>query len=36
LDATSAPATPKAGSSSGAGVLQAPADSIRKLFNKNG
>lgn len=36
LDATSAPATPKAGSSPGVGVLQAPADSIRKLFNKNG
>jgi cell division septal protein FtsQ len=36
LDATSVPATPKAGSPSGGGVLQAPADSIRKLFNKNG
>jgi cell division septal protein FtsQ len=36
MDATGPSAVPKAGASSGNGVLQAPAESIRKLFNKNG
>lgn len=36
LEGTSTPAPAKSGASSGNGVLQAPGDSIRKLFNKNG
>jgi cell division septal protein FtsQ len=36
MDTTGVHAAPKAGGSSGNGVLQAPAESIRKLFNKNG
>lgn len=36
VDSVGAPVAPKAGASSGGGTLQSPADSIRKLFNKNG